>query len=177
MIKLTLDSNCFSTDEKDMQLYSKLADMQKEGKIELFTTEEVLQETNLIISKKKQNENLEKHSLKKLQKICDFYIDKIEVINHNLGTEILSSGLIRDKRIEIGIQVDKILSDKKQFMDSEIFVSHLLAENNIFVTNDNGFLNRKDALEQKFKTKIIPFNDSLAVYLKNFLIAGCISSA
>ena len=59
-------------------------------------------------------------------------------------------------------EIEKIIG-RQHHGDVIHFLDHVLSERDIFVTDDNDFLSKRDILEERFKTKILTVDEFLEI--------------
>ncbi|GEM_PF-3751230 len=181
MIKLTLDSSCFS--RQDIHL-ERLYELYDRGIVELSIAPNTMDELALILSNKDPEASRERvrKAKEKYRDIIRKCIEKCRVLPYYwhwpadefegimkrafpLHTSTNWSGGLLDENAQE--------SFGRRNTDLEIFSSHVMAENDIFVTNDEkGFLARQEDYEREFGTKVRKLDENLIAELTSSVTAA-----
>jgi len=160
MKKVTLDSSCFSTFIKDLEIWENLYELKKRGKVKLFTT---LKTHNELFVKyfSKKPVRLNEKMKKKVKTFADLF-EKTELLQELDETIDISEAIKLEVRIKDILFPNKNLGmdDPKYddlWSDVAIFLVHYISRNDVFLTKDDDFLSKKHILEKEFNTRIENF--------------------
>jgi len=191
MLKLTLDTSCFSLKKVENSLLDQLLDLQEDSKILLFYAPPTLLELMMSIAKKKDlPKDAELEVKRKFRDVFRDYFENMEEIDpqlewkdkfHEIAIFITRLCLkITDKRTiekleSSGENLCKYLNSRKNqnnHKDIDILAFHVMNEGNVFVTKDSPLFLRnkktKETLESEFDTKIRPLNSDFIKEIESF---------
>jgi hypothetical protein len=154
-MKITLDTNCFfEYYERDSALIQEIVDFQEKGYIEIAMTTRVMVDT------------LDKWKGKGIspiwEKIQSFPILEVVGTAFRLDMSRLDSEdyLLSDDDVSLMDKL-RLIMPEAQNEDLDHIFGHMKANRDIFVSNDNHFLNHRDQLNREFRVEVLSPKDTV----------------
>jgi hypothetical protein len=161
-MKITLDTNCFfEYFERDPALISEIIIFQEQGFIEIAMTTRVMSDT------------LDKWKGQSIsptwERIQGFPLVEVVGTVFRLDMTHLNSEdyLVTDEQEDLLNNLHAIISEA-QIEDLDHLFGHIIAERDIFVTNDHHFLDHQEQLKQEFNVVVLNPKDAVQLMRNSF---------